>query len=268
MLSDGVERRNGSVTTRSGNLSGDKQCEMRPTYGLRSAGRGGFATGPSPDPKRQTVAEHSCGIDPDDDLPVRSGRFPPWKRQVEAERPQERVNTLRFEPWVGGTPSSLEDMAPPPAFPPLGASVEEVPVHMHGDGVTDSVRLVNIWRRSWRALKMFESLVVAAHQEEGSFPSRILVAPFEAFTQGDWCRLMGASRICDEQTAQSRGRDRRRAQDNLELGAIRAGRLEQVGELSSGQAMEGAALARATLRQLTDATKRLPQPREPLPQKC
>ena len=79
---------------------------------------------------------------------------------------------------------------------------------------------------------------------------------------------MEASRICDEQAAQSRRRVRRRAQDDLELRAI-AERLVQVGELSSArQALEGAALApgnQATLRQLTDATMRPPQPREPLP---
>ena len=60
--SDGVERRNGSVTMRSGNLCGDKQCELRPTYGLRGV-RVGEAShpGPSPDLKRQAVAEHSGG---------------------------------------------------------------------------------------------------------------------------------------------------------------------------------------------------------------
>ena len=82
-------------------------------------------------------------------------------------------------------------------------------------------------------------------------------------------RLMEASRICDEQVAQSRRRVRRRAQDDLELRAIRAERLVQVGELSlARQALERAALATgnlATLRQLTDATWRPPQPREPLP---
>ena len=64
-------------------------------------------------------------------------------------------------------------------------------------------------------------------------------------------------------------RGRRRRQDDLELRAIRAERLVQVGELSSArQALEGAALApgnEATLRQLTDASRRPPQPREPLP---
>ena len=60
-----------------------------------------------------------------------------------------------------------------------------------------------------------------------------LVARFEAFTQGDWGRLMEASRICFEQVAQSRRRFRRRAQDDMELRAIRAERLVPVGELSS-----------------------------------
>ena len=48
---DGDERRNGSLTTRSGNWSGavfgDKQCELRPTYGLHGV-RGvapGFRSG-------------------------------------------------------------------------------------------------------------------------------------------------------------------------------------------------------------------------------
>ena len=63
---------------------------------------------------------------------------------VEAERPLERGNTLRFEPWVGGTPSSPEDVAPLPAFPPPSVIVEEVPVYMQGDSETDSVGLVNI----------------------------------------------------------------------------------------------------------------------------
>ena len=80
---------------------------------------------------------------------------------------------------------------------------------------------------------------------------------------------MEASRICDEQAAQSRRRVRRRAQDDLELRAIRAERLVQVGELSSArQVLEGAALApgnQATVRQLTDAGSGPPQPREPLP---
>ena len=43
----------------------------------------------------------------------------------------------------------------------------------------------------------------------------------------------GASRICFEQVAQSRRRFRRRAQDDMELRAIRAERLVPVGELSS-----------------------------------
>ena len=63
-------------------------------------------------------------------------------------------------------------------------------------------------------------------------------------------------------------RGRRRRQDDLELRAIRAERLVQVGELSSArQALKGAHLApgnEATLRQLTDASRRPPQPREPL----
>ena len=67
------------------------------------------------------------------------------------------------------------------------------------------------------------------------------------------------------QIAQSRRRVRRRAQDDLELRAIRAERLVQVGELSSAcQALEGAPLApgnQATLRQFTDASRRPPQPR-------
>ena len=40
-------------------------------------------------------------------------------------------------------------------------------------------------------------------------------------------------RICYEQVAQSRRRFRRRAQDDMELRAIRAERLVPVGELSS-----------------------------------
>ena len=79
--------------------------------------------------------------------------------------------------------------------------------------------------------------------------------------------LLEASRICDEQAAQSRRRGRRRRQDDLELRVIRAERLVQVGELSSArQVLEGEALApgnEATLRQVTDASGRPPQPREP-----
>ena len=55
----------------------------------------------------------------------------------EEERPQERGNTLRFEPWVGG-------MAPLPARPPPSMFVEEVPVDVQGDIETDSVGSVNI----------------------------------------------------------------------------------------------------------------------------
>ena len=80
---------------------------------------------------------------------------------------------------------------------------------------------------------------------------------------------MEASRICDEQAAQSRRRVRRRAQDDLELRAIRAERLVQVGDLSSATPGSGRSSTcpgnQATMRQLTDATRRPPQPREPLP---
>ena len=205
------------MTTRSGNLSGavfgDKQCELRPTYGLRGV-RVGEASHPGPvqtrnarrlqstlvDSERAMV---STQIDPDDDPPVSSGRFAPLSSDsdsphvrhapadavdggriavrivpsapkrlrltsrslrmskastlpavefaltqvdsdleaagVEAERNQERGNTLRCEPWVGGTPSSPEDVAPPPALPPPGVFVVEVPVDMQGDTETDSV---------------------------------------------------------------------------------------------------------------------------------
>ena len=252
------------------------------------------------------------------------------------ERSQERGNTPRFEPWVGGTPSSPEDVAPLPAFPPPSVFVEEVPVHRHGDSETDLVGLVNIPNQfvqnegvltddsdtesvagsvrqedtasvvedpaevavprapalrhafmnmdevdverifslrasvmrlvprflqgpfrnamkmvedvrvthGWKVFLMLPRMLMHRPPGGGVISREKLVARFEAFTQGDWGRLMEASRICDEQVAQSKRRLRRRAQDDLELRAIRAERLVQVGELSSArQALEGAALA-------------------------
>ena len=82
---------------RSGNLCGDKQCELRPTYGLRGVRVDeGVSPGPSPDPKRQAELQStlvhseramvSTQIDPVDDLPVSSGRFAPLSSDSDSPR--------------------------------------------------------------------------------------------------------------------------------------------------------------------------------------
>ena len=75
--------------------------------------------------------------------------------------------------------------------------------------------------------------------------------------------------MCDEKAAVSRSPSRRRQVDDLEMRVTRAEMLVQLGELSSArQALEGAALAegdRHTLTVLTDANRRPPVPRDPIP---
>ena len=123
--------------------------------------------------------------------------------------------------------------------------------------------------RAWKVFSMLPRMLLHRPPGGGTISREKLVARFEDFSRGEWGRLIEASRACDEKAARSRRRAGRRRQDELELRAARAERLVQVGELSSArQALDGAALApcnQTTLRLLTDASRRPPRPREPLP---
>ena len=56
--------------------AGEKQCQLRPMYGMRGV-RVGDASHPGPVQTRNARRLLSTQIDPDDDPPVRSGRFAP-----------------------------------------------------------------------------------------------------------------------------------------------------------------------------------------------
>ena len=87
---------------------------------------------------------------------------------------------------------------------------------------------------------------------------------------GQWADLLRASENCSEQAAVASRRRGRRQESGLDKRVSRALHLVQLGELSSGrQALEGANLARgttATLNALRDPQKRLPRPREAIPE--
>ena len=80
---DGDERRNGFVTTRSGNWSGavfGDKCELRSACRTRALSRPDKAVKSTlVDSERALV---STQIDPDDDPPIRSGRFAPRPRRM------------------------------------------------------------------------------------------------------------------------------------------------------------------------------------------
>ena len=148
------------------------------------------------------------------------------------------------------------------------SAMRSVPRFLHGpfpsamkilEEIMASVEDVRV-TRGWQVFLMLPRMLLHRPPGGGVISREKLVTLFEAVTQGDWGWLLESSRICDEQAAQSRRRVRRRRQDDWELGAIRAERLVQVGELSSArQTLEGAALApgnQATLRQVTDASRR------------
>ena len=95
---------------------------------------------------------------------------------------------------------------------------------------------------------------------------------FGDFARGRWASLLEASRTSAEAatTAQHRRRRRHGAQTNdVEERAAKALVMVQMGELSSAhQVLEGAALAPgtpATLAALRDPTRRVDQPRDPIP---
>ena len=93
----------------------------------------------------------------------------------------------------------------------------------------------DVWvTRGWKVLLMLPRLLLHHPPGGGVISREKLVTRFEAITRRDWGWLLEASRICDEQAAQSR-RGRKRRQDDVELRAIRAERLVQVGELSSAR---------------------------------
>ena len=65
-------------------FDGDQHCELRSTYGLRGV-RVGEASHPGPVQTRNTRRLLSTQIDPDDDPPVRSGRFAPLSSDSDGE---------------------------------------------------------------------------------------------------------------------------------------------------------------------------------------
>ena len=89
------------------------------------------------------------------------------------------------------------------------------------------------------------------------------------FSRRDWIELIGASQSCDERAAVTRRRRQRRA-DNVEVKrAARGEMFVHMGELSSTrQAWVGEVVSlgnQATDNQVTDDTRRLARPRDPLP---
>ena len=77
--------------------------------------------------------------------------------------------------------------------------------------------------------------------------------------------------ICDDQTESRRRRARRQGEDDLEQRAARAEMLVHFwGVTPARQALDGAAVApgnQATLNSVTDNSRRLAQPRDPLPER-
>ena len=97
-------------------------------------------------------------------------------------------------------------------------------------------------------------------------PKKKLQERLLLFAQGEWLKLL---RLSDE-VAQSRARGSRRIRQNrVDSVERRAQALAQLGELSSAkQALEGSCVAPgnlATLRFLTNPSRRPVRPRDPLP---
>ena len=123
--------------------------------------------------------------------------------------------------------------------------------------------------RAWKLFLLLPRMLLFCSGRGGMIPKKKLQERFLLFAQGEWLKLLRLS----HEVAQSRARGSRRIRqnqvDSVERRAERAQALAQLGELSSArQALEGSCVAPgnlATLRSLTNPSRRPARPRDPLP---
>ena len=87
--------------------------------------------------------------------------------------------------------------------------------------------------RGWKLFILLPRMLLHRPPRGGLLSKEKLIQRFNAFSQGQWENLLEASARCDEQTAVSRRRSRRRDGDDVERRAARAEMLVGLGELSS-----------------------------------
>ena len=120
--------------------------------------------------------------------------------------------------------------------------------------------------RAWKMFMLLPRILLQRPPWGGQIPKSQLKERF-LDSAGRWVDLLCQSRVCAEQAAVASRRRRRRSSDDVQRRAERVHAMVQLGELSGGQALEGASLAPgtdATYQALTNPLKRLPVPREPL----
>ena len=95
----------------------EKQCQLRPLYGMRGV-RVGEASHPGPVQTRNARRLLSTQVDPDDDPPVRSGRFGPLSSNSDGDHdvhvcraPTSAVDCGRVAMFSGCRPISTEEVA-------------------------------------------------------------------------------------------------------------------------------------------------------------
>ena len=97
--------------------------------------------------------------------------------------------------------------------------------------------------RGWKLFMLLPRMLLHRLPGGGLISKEKLVGRFQMFAGGEWIPLLRASATCDEQAARARHRKCHRDGDDVERRIMRAGRLVELGELSSArQALEGAAV--------------------------
>ena len=124
--------------------------------------------------------------------------------------------------------------------------------------------------RAWKLFMLLPRLLLHRPSRGGLVKKSKLRERFAQFASGQWDSLLEESVKGAEEGSDLARRKRRREQDELVKRAARAEKLVHLGELSAArQALEGEAVAPGTLRTqaaLMDPSRRLPVPREPLPE--
>ena len=124
--------------------------------------------------------------------------------------------------------------------------------------------------RGWKLFILLPRLLLFKNPRGGMLGKEKFAKRFNMFLDGAWSELLRLSRCSADDMVNSSRRRRRCQQIDPDTKRVeKALRLVQLGELSSArQASEGAELAPgniATHRALTDASRRQPEPRDPLP---